>query len=56
MRLFFTVFLLKGIFIISFGLMLLAVIEEAVAYMLVSLLFAFLSIPGIINSVNATIF
>ena len=56
MRLLFTVFLLNGIFIITFGLMLLAVIEEAVAYMLVSILFAFLSIPAIINSVNATIF
>ena len=56
MRLFFTVFLLNGIFIMSFGLMLLAVIEQAIAYIIVSLLFAFLSIPGIINSVNATIF
>ena len=56
MRLFFTVFFLNGTFIITFGLMLIAVIEQAVAYMLVSLLFAFLSIPAIINSVNATIF
>ena len=56
MPLFFTVFLLNGIFITTFGLMLLTVIEEAVAYMLVSILFAFLSIPAIINSVNATIF
>ena len=56
MRLFFTVFFLNGIFIITFGLMLIVVIEQAVAYMLVSLLFAFLSIPAIINSVNATIF
>ena len=56
MRLFFTVFFLNGIFIITFGLMLFAVIEQAVASMLVSLLFAFLSIPAIINSVNATIF
>ena len=56
MRLFFTAFFLNGIFIITFGLMLLAVIEEGVAYMLVTLLFAFLSIPAIINSVNATIF
>ena len=56
MRLFFTAFFLNGIFIITFGLMLLAVIEQAIAYIIVSLLFAFLSIPAIINSVNATIF
>ena len=56
MRLFFTVFLLNGIFVITFGMMLLAVIEQALAYILVSLLFAFLSIPAIVNSVNATIF
>ena len=56
MRLFFTVFLLNGIFVIAFGMMLLAVIEQALAYILVSLLFAFLSIPAIVNSVNATIF
>ena len=60
MRLFFTLFFLNGIFIITFSLMLPAVIEQVamsiVTSTVVPILFAFFSIAGIINSVNATIF